>query len=85
MAEAVYAMCALTSIVCAILLFDGYRRSRVRLLLWAALCFGGLAVNNVLMFIDLVVLVERDFRILRSGVGLAAMCVLLFGLIWEER
>jgi hypothetical protein len=85
MAEAVYALCALTSIVCAILLLDGYRTSRVRLLLWAALCFGGLAVNNVLLFIDLVVFPDRDLRILRSAVALAGLCILLFGLIWEER
>jgi hydrogenase/urease accessory protein HupE len=66
-------------------LLDGYRRSRVRLLLWAALCFVGLALNNVLLFVDLVVLPERDLGILRSAVGLAAMSILLFGLIWEAR
>jgi hydrogenase/urease accessory protein HupE len=85
MAEAIYALCALTSVVSAGLLLDGYRRSRVRLLLWAALCFVGLALNNVLLFVDLVVLPERDLGLLRSAVGLAAMSVLLFGLIWEAR
>ena len=85
MAEAIYALCALTSIACAGLLLDGYRSSRLRLLLWAALCFVGLALNNILLFIDLVILPDRDLGILRSAVALAAMCILLFGLIWEER
>lgn len=85
MAEAVYALCALTSIVCAILLGHGYRKSRVQLLMWAALCFAGLALNNILMFIDLVLLPDRDLGILRSAVALAAVCILLFGLIWENR
>jgi hypothetical protein len=66
-------------------LLDGYRTSRVRLLLWAALCFVGLAANNVLLFVDLVILPERNLGVLRSAVGLAGMCILLFGLIWEER
>lgn len=45
----VYALCALTSLVCAIMLTRGYRRSRVRLLLWSALCFACFALNNVLL------------------------------------
>jgi hydrogenase/urease accessory protein HupE len=85
MAEAVYTLCALTSIVCAVLLAHGYHKSRVPLLLWAALCFVGLALNNVILFVDLVMLPEHDLGILRSSVALAAICILLFGLIWEKR
>lgn len=49
-ATAVYILCAVTSVLCAGLLVRSYLRSRVRLLLWSALCFVGLAVNNVLLF-----------------------------------
>jgi hypothetical protein len=60
----VYLLCAATSIVCAILLIRGYRRARERLLLWSGACFIGLALNNVLLVIDL--RVERR-SISRSG------------------
>ena len=48
MAEAVYLLCAVTSLVCAGLLVRSYRRSRMKLILWTSLCFMGLAINNVL-------------------------------------
>ena len=41
MATLVYALCALTSLACAVLLLRGYASSRVRLLLWSGLCFCG--------------------------------------------
>jgi len=85
MAEAVYLLCALTSIVCAALLYRGYRASRTRLLFWSSLCFSGLAVHNVLLFLDLVVVPEVDLFYWRTAVALASMLVLLFGLIWESR
>ena len=56
MAEAVYLLCAITSTVCGVLLFGGYRSSKTRLLFWASLCFLGLAINNVMLFIDLIIL-----------------------------
>ena len=55
MAETVYLLCALTSVVCATMLIRGFLKSRVRLLLWASICFIGLACNNVLLFADFVV------------------------------
>ena len=56
MAEFVYALCAGTSILCVIMLFRGYLASRTQLLFWACLCFAGLAVNNLLLFVDLIIL-----------------------------
>lgn len=56
MAEAVYLLCAVTSLVCAGLLVRSYRRSRMKLILWTSLCFMGLAVNNVLLFVDLAII-----------------------------
>ena len=85
MAEAVYLLCSLTSIACAVMLFGGYRASRTRLLFWSSLCFAGLAANNVMLFVDLVIVPSVDLSVWRSGPALAGMAVLLFGLVWESR
>jgi hypothetical protein len=86
MAEAVYLLCALTSLACAILLYRGYRRSRTRLLFWSSLCFAGLVINNALLFVDLVVTgPEIDLKLLRSSVALVALGLLVYGLVEESR
>lgn len=86
MAEAVYLLCAATSVACALLLLRGYRRQRTRLLLWSSLCFALLAINNSLLFVDLIIVPEAvDLSIWRSVTALAGISVLLFGLIWESR
>jgi hypothetical protein len=80
----IYSLCAVTATLCAYLLLDAYRRGRYRLLLWSGLCFAGLAVNNVLLVIDkLVVPTTYDLSIPRTLTSLAAMTVLLYGLIWD--
>jgi hypothetical protein len=84
MAEAVYLLCAITSVVCACLLVRAYRRRRVRLLLWSSLCFVGLALNNVLLFVDLVIVPSVDLTLWRSSLALAAIALLVYGLIWES-
>jgi len=85
MAELVYVLCAATSIVCAVLLLRGYRASRTRLLFWSSLCFVGLAINSILLFVDLIELPDIDLFWWRTAAALVAMMVLLFGLIWEIR
>jgi hypothetical protein len=84
MAAAVYVLCALTSAACAVLLLRGWSRSRVRLLLWSGVCFAGLAVNNTVLFIDKVVAPDVDLSTVRVSTALAALLVLLAGLIWES-
>lgn len=81
----VYALCAITSLACAILLVRGYLRSQVRLLLWSGLCFIGLALNNFLLFIDLRVLPATDLSVVRTMPAIAGVAVLLYGLVWETR
>lgn len=83
MADAVYLLCAVTSLACAGLLLRGYLRSRVRLLLWSSLCFVGLALNNVLLVLDLVILPESDLSLLRNLPALVGLALLVFGLVWE--
>lgn len=85
MAPVIYALCALTSLACLALLWRSYSVTRSRLLFWSALCFLLLAVNNVLLVVDKVIFpVEIDLALWRLGAALAAVLVLLFGLIWEE-
>ena len=83
MANAVYILSALTSIVCVLLLFRGYVQTKTRLLLWSSLCFVGLVLNNLLLVLDRVFLPASDlhtFRLLAAFVGLM---LLVYGLIWE--
>ena len=83
MAEAVYTLCALTSILCAVLLLRGYRARRSRLLFFSALCFIGLALNNLLLLVDLYAFPEIDLFLPRTLIALAAVGILLYGLISE--
>jgi len=85
MATVVYALCGLTSIACAVLLLRGYAASGARLLLWGGLCFVGLAINNVLLFVDLRVVPEVDLSVWRSLPTLAGLLLLIYGLVWETR
>ena len=80
----VFFLCALTSAACMVLLIRGWRRSRATLLLWSSLCFVFLAANNLLVFVDIVVLpTEIDLRPWRHFASLAAVGVLLYGFVWE--
>lgn len=83
MAPTVYLLCALTSIGCVVLLFRQYRFTGGRLLWWSGWCFLCLALTNVLLFVDLVMLPEQDLSVLRSSLTLAGMAMLLYGLIRE--
>jgi hypothetical protein len=85
MAEAVYVMCALTSLACAVLLLRGYARNKAPLLLWSGICFGGFAVNNVLLFLDKAVITDVDLGVLRAASGAVALIFLLYGLVSESR
>lgn len=80
-APIVYLLCFLTSGVCSWLLVRSFMRNRTRLLLWSAACFVLLAVNNLLVVIDLMVLPSIDLNPFRLGAGLAAVSTLLFGFV----
>jgi hypothetical protein len=82
-AETIYVLCAATSLIAASLLLRHYTVRRTRLLLWSCIGFFGLAVNNVLVFIDLGVLPGSDLSVPRTLAGAVAMLVLVYGLIWE--
>jgi hydrogenase/urease accessory protein HupE len=84
MAPTVYILCGLTSLACAWLLFRQFRRTRGGLLFWSTLCFVCLAITNVLLFVDLVLLPNVDMSVLRSAITLMGMLMLLFGLIRQS-
>jgi hypothetical protein len=84
MADAVFLLCAATSLACAVLLLRGYARNRVRLLLWSSLCFVGLAVNNALLVMDKIIFPHRDLLLLRSLSGFLALALLVYGLVWDS-
>jgi hypothetical protein len=73
----------MTFATCAILLWRGYRRMKQRLLLWSSLCFFGLALSNLLLFLDLVVFSQVDLYVWRLATAAVATLLLLYGLIWE--
>ena len=83
MVSVAYGLCAATSVGCAVLLLRGYWRSRSRLLLWSALCFVGLALDNSLLFVDRVIVPDETLFAARRLLSLGGVAVLVFGLIWE--
>ena len=83
MAETVYVLCALTALACGVLLLRGYLRSGARLLLWSSLCFLGLTVNNILLFVDKVFLPEADLAVWRAVAAFLSLLLLIYGLVWE--
>lgn len=84
MEGAVYLLCAATALACAALLMRGYHRTRTRLLLWCGLCFLMLCAENVVLFVDLVVVPDVDLVRVRRALALAGVSVLLFGLVWDS-
>jgi hypothetical protein len=80
----VFLLCAATCLLCSVLLYRGYRRTRVALLFWSSLCFFGLMLDNFMLYADLHVFPEVQLVIWRKLPGLIATLLLLFGLIWES-
>jgi len=78
-----YILAVLSSSACTILLLRGYTRRRVRLLMWSAICFAGLTINNIALFVDLVIFPDIDLRMARLVPALIGMIVLLYGFIWD--
>lgn len=85
MAELVYALCGVVSVVCAALLWRSYRRAPARLLLWSCLGFIGLAINNVLLVVDMAIGPAVDLQPLRSAVAFVALGVMIVGCMEELR
>jgi hypothetical protein len=81
--SAVYLLCALSSLLALWLVYRSYRRSPTRLLLWSSLAFVALAINNVVLFVDIVLLPDISLLPIRHATELIAVGFLLYGFIWE--
>jgi hypothetical protein len=84
-AATVYVLCALTAMLCAILLLHAWSRTRLPLLLWSGLCFTGLTASNVLLVVDLLIVPGADLLMWRTATSLVSIALLLYGLIWDMR
>lgn len=85
MASYVYLLCAGTALLSSILLFRGYRQTKTRLLFWSGLCFAFFALDNALLFIDLIIVPDANFILWRLPTALFGIACLLYGLVWETR
>ena len=84
MAELIYGLCTLLSLAIAVMLWRQHRRVPTRMIYWTALCFTGLALSNLVLVLDKLVVPEFDLRILRHSLSLLSIGLLLFGLIYED-
>ena len=82
-ASLVYLLCLATSALCAALLARAYMRSRASLLLWSAVCFALLALNNLLVVADVLFLPDSDLTNLRLLASLTGVGVMVYAFIWE--
>lgn len=83
MSNLVYLLCFLASALCAGLLMRQYRNVASPILLWSSACFTLLALSNLLVVFDKVLMPETDLKLARLLMTLAAVSILLFGFIWE--
>lgn len=90
MVEAIYILCALTSIACAVMLFRGFGRTGSRLLLWSGVCFAFLGLNNAMLFLDRVIYPDNELIfagvsviVWRSVAAVLGISVLIYGLVWD--
>lgn len=79
----VYILCFVTSLASAVLLWRAFRASSNRLLFWSSLCFFGMALNNALLYFDLLIGPEIDLSTLPGIASLISSLLLAYGLIWE--
>jgi len=79
----VYVLCFVTCVACVVLLTRAWLRTRTRLLLWTAISFVFLALNNLLVVVDLLVFADADLTTARYLAALIAGAVLIFAFVWE--
>lgn len=82
-AAAVFLACAITSVLCVVLLVRGWLLTRSRLLLWSSLGFFGLALNNIILVVDRLMIPDADLALVRAVAAFLGVLVLLTGCIWD--
>lgn len=81
----VYILCAVIAFTCCVLLLRGYRKSKARLLLWSGLCFAMFTLDNVILFIDKVIIPSIALSPWQTPIPLIGVIFLLYGLVWEAK
>jgi hypothetical protein len=79
----VFSLCFATSALCAALLLNSYLKNRTRLLLWSAVAFVCLAINNFFVLGDMILFPEINLLPMRHLAAGAAVCVLIYAFIWD--
>jgi hypothetical protein len=79
----VYILCAITSLVSALLLLRGARRHGNRLLFFSSLSFFAMTGNNVLLYANFVIFPDIDLLTAATIVSLIGIVLVNFGLIWH--
>lgn len=84
MSSTIFALCAVASIFVVVLLARAYIQRPSRILFWSAICFVGIALNNIVLFYDLVILPDEiSYAVLRNALLAGSTGVLIYGLIWD--
>ena len=83
MAVLVYLLCFVMSAASAMLLSAMYAGHRTHLMRCSSLCLYGLAANNALLLIDLVMTPTPAVIVTRAAVAATATLTLVIGLIWD--
>jgi hypothetical protein len=79
----VYMFCFIACAICAGLLVRSWFKTKTRLLLWIAVSFTCLAVNNFFLLADTTLFPDVDLSLYRTLSAVAGVSILIFGLIWE--
>jgi hypothetical protein len=82
-ADLVYGLCLLTCLACTGLLTRAWLRSRSKLLLYTAIAFGFLSLNNLLLVANMVVFPDAYLMPFRQVSTALALGVLIYGFVWE--
>jgi hypothetical protein len=77
----VYILCAVTSLGCALLLLRGSLNTRNGLLFWSSLCFFAMTANNVMLYVNFIVLPDVDILIFARLAAVLGVVLLNVGLI----
>ena len=86
MANMIYFLCAMTSFLCAGLLFRSYLRTGAVLLFWSSICFLGLTVDNsVLLLVDVLIYPQANLFWVRQLGTLSGLSLLIYSMIWHTR
>jgi hypothetical protein len=79
----VYALCAITSLVCFGLLLRQHRRAPSGLALRSSIAFLFFAIANIILFLDLILFPQMDLKIWRNLCNLIGSLILLLALTGE--